>query len=349
MKPRKKQDTTVQPLDVAAQINQMYPGAVTTASDPDLAVTRLPSNVLPLDSILDGGIPRGRFIEVYGSYSTLKSYWLYKALAAYQQAGKKIALIDTEHSWDPAWGISLGIDPDDMLIARPETAEQGIGILEALIRQRYDLVGFDSIAAAEPKQYATVAPGDDDAPAALARVMSRGLARLTAANKHTSVIFINQTRATIGVTFGAKSTTSGGKAMGFYASYRLSFVRTGKITENFKQWDGEKFIDSKRVVGHKIQATLEKSKLSAPHTDCHFVFDLRTGQVDETGWLIGQGIERGIIQRTTTGHHTIEGVLDKSIHGAGNFRQWVEDNPEVVTWLKEAIVPDVHLDSLMTG
>ena len=94
---RKKEDAA---LDIVAQINNLYPGAVTRGSDPDLTVTRLPTNVLPLDSILDGGLPRGRFIEVFGSYSTLKSYWLYKALAAYQQAVKKIALIDTEHSWD---------------------------------------------------------------------------------------------------------------------------------------------------------------------------------------------------------------------------------------------------------
>ena len=325
-------------LDVVAEINRMYPGALMTASDPDLAVTRVPVGILPLDHILDGGIPRGRFIEVYGPYSTLKSYFLYKALAAYQARGKKVGLIDTEHSWDPEWGASLGIDVDSLVVARPETAEQGIGILEALIRNKYDLVGFDSIAASQPRQYANEAPGDDNAPAALARVMSRGLARLTAANKHTSVIFINQQRQTIGITFGPKTATSGGKAMGYYASYRMSFVRTGKITEDFKQHDGDKWIDSKRVVAHKIQATLEKSKLSAPHADCHFVFDLRTAQVDEVGWLIAQGLEAGLIQRTTTGHHTIPGVLDKAIHGGAKFRTWVNENEEAVAWLKTSIL-----------
>lgn len=339
--PRKKAEAlpTTELDDLMAQVNRLYPGAVTTASDPDLAVTRTPTGVVPLDAVLDGGIPRGRFIEVFGSYSTLKSYWAYKALAAFQTAGKKIALIDTEHSWDEEWGRALGIDPTGMMLARPETAEQGIGILEALIRQKYDLVVFDSIAAAQPKQYAEAAPGDDNAPGALARVMSRGLARLTAANKHTSVIFINQTRATIGVSFGPKTTTSGGRAMGFYASYRLSFVRIGKITENIRQWDGEKFVDGKKVVAHKIQATLEKSKLSAPHTDCIFVYDLTTGEVDTVGWLIGQGIERGLIQRSTSGHHTIPGVLDKAVHGADAFRKWVDENGEVVEWLKSEIVP----------
>ena len=322
-----------------AEINSLYPGALTTASDPDLQVVRWPTGVLPIDSILDGGIPRGRFIEVFGSYSTLKSYWAYRALASVQAMGGKIALIDYEHSWDPDWGTACGIDVDDMMVARPETAEQGVGILEALIRQKYDLIVWDSIAAAVPRQYATVAPGEDDAPASLARVMSRGLARLTSANKHSSVIFINQTRATIGVTFGAKTTTSGGKAMGYYASLRMSFVRLGKITEPLKKWDGEKYIDSKRVVGHKILATLEKSKVSAPYSDCHFIFSLKTGDVDNTGWLIGRGLEEGLIQRTKTGHHTIPGVLDKAIHGAAKFREWVDDNEEVVEWLTEELLP----------
>ena len=116
------------------------------------------------------------------------------------------------------------------------------------VKRKYDLVGFDSIAAAQPKQYAEAMPGDDNAPGALARVMSRGLARLTAANKHTAAIFINQTRATIGVTFGPKSTTSGGKAMGFYASYRLSFVRTGKITEDVRAYASSKGLDAQAAL-----------------------------------------------------------------------------------------------------
>lgn len=340
--PRKKTEATpskfTDALDVMAEINKMYPGAITLGNDPDLEVTRTPSGVLPLDAILDGGIPRGRFIEVFGSYSTLKSYWAYKSLAAFQQADKRVALIDYEHSWDPDWGTELGIDTKAMHVARPQVAEHGIGIMEALIRQKYDLVVFDSIAAAQPKQYAEAAPGDDNAPGALARVMSRGLARLTTANKHTSAIFINQTREKIGVSFGSPTTTSGGKAMGFYASYRLSFVRIGKITESYKQWDGVAFKDSKRVLGHTIQATLEKSKLSAPHMDCIFTFDLTTGQVDEVGWLIGQGLERGLIQRTATGHHTIPGVLDKAIHGKDKFRQWVEETEGVTEWLKAEVL-----------
>lgn len=325
--------------ELMAAINKQFgDGAISLASAPDMQVTRWSTGVLPIDHILDGGIPRGRFIEVYGPYSTLKSYVLYKALGVTQKAGGKVALVDTEHSFDPEWAMELGLDPDGMLISRPETAEQGIGVMEALVRQRYDMVGFDSIAAAIPKQHQEVAPGEDTQPGALARVMSKGLARLNAANKQTSAIFINQTRSKIGVSFGSPTTTSGGVAMSYYASARLSFTRTGKITEPYKQWNGEKYEDTKRVIGHRIKATLEKSKLSAPHADAIFTFDLRTGEVDDTGYLLAQCLERGLVQRSKAGHYMIPGVLDKTIHGKDKFDQYLHANPEVLEWMAGEIL-----------
>ena len=346
MPPRKKAATAAEangvemtPAEMMAAINKQFgEGAITLANHEDLSVKRRPTDILPIDDLLDGGIPRGRFIELYGSYSTMKSYVLYKALGAEQRRGGKVALIDTEHSFDPEWADQLGCDPDQLVISRPENAEQGIGVMESLVRQRYDIVGFDSIAAAIPKQHQEVAPGEDTQPGALARVMSKGLARLNAANKHTSAIFINQTREKIGVSFGSPTTTSGGKAMGFYASYRLSFVRIGKDTEPTKKWNGEKWVDAKKVIGHKIQVTLEKSKLSAPQTDVIFTYDLRTGEVDERGYLIGKGLESGLIQRSGTGHWSIPGVLDKSVHGQEKWEDWLDKNPEVIDWLKGEVI-----------
>lgn len=347
MPPRKKAATAaeangmqgVSPADLVAVINSQFgDGSVTLGGHTDLAVVRRPTGILPIDDILDGGIPRGRFIELYGSYSTMKSYVLYKALGTTQQNGGRVALIDTERSYDPVWAAQLGCNPDDILVSRPATAEQGIGVAEALVRQGYDMIGFDSIAAAIPKQHQEVAPGEDTQPGALARVMSKGLARLNAANKHTSIVFINQTREKIGVSFGSPTTTSGGKAMGFYASYRLSFVRIGKDTEDVKRWDGQKWVPAKKTVGHRIQVTLEKSKLSAPNIDTIFTYDLRTGQVDERGYLIARGLEEGLLQRTTAGHWTIPGVLDKAVHGRAKFDAWVDQNPEVLDWLKGEVI-----------
>lgn len=340
MPPRKRAETTVTALDATlADIEALYPGTMMMASDPDLQVVRRETGVLPLDLLLEGGLPRGRIIEVYGSYSTLKSYYAYKAIAAAQKRGEKVALIDYERSFDPEWGVELGIDLTKLPISRPKTAEQGIGTMDSLIVQKYDLIVWDSIAAAQPKQYREAAPGEDDAPAALARVLSRGIPRLLANNKHTTCIFINQTRALIGQTaFGPKSTTSGGKAMGYYASLRMSFTRVGMITKEIKRWDGSTMVGAKLVVGHRIQCTLEKSKVSKPYSTCHFVFDLMTGSVDDVGYLIGVGIESGMIKRTKTGHYTMPGIHDKSIHGATAFREWLIDHPDIQDLLmKEAM------------
>jgi recombination protein RecA len=256
--PKKKPapDAKLTPQQIMAEINSVIPGATMLGSDPDMEVRRWPTGVAPLDYALDGGLPRGRFIEVYGPYSVLKSWWAYKSIAAVQAAGGRCALVDTEHSWDAEWGARLGIDVDTLLVVRPDIAEDAILSLQALINQKYDLLVFDSIAAAVPGQIANARPGEDNAPGALARVMSRGLARLTAVNKHTTVFCINQTREKIGISFGSPVTTSGGKAMGYYASYRVSFVRVGKIREATKTWDGEKMADSQKIVAHKIKATL---------------------------------------------------------------------------------------------
>ena len=348
MPPRKKQDPAAAPDEtqaydpktLMAAINKQFgAGSVGLASDPDLEVRRWPTGLAPIDHALDGGIPRGRFIEVYGPYSTLKSFFLYTALGKVQQAGGKVGLIDTEHSFDPEWATDLGVDVKALFISRPQTAEQGIGVLEALIRQRFDLVGFDSIAAAIPKQHQEVAPGEDTQPGALARVMSKGLARLNAANKHTAAIFINQTRQKIGVTFGPTETTSGGLAMGFYASYRMSFRRTGKINEDIEVFDGKAMAKMKQTVAHSISMTLDKSKLSAPHKETLFDFDLTKGRVDNRKFLLAQGIERGIITRSAAGHWNAPSVMDKAIHGKDNFYEYLDTNPEVEEWLMTEIMP----------
>lgn len=351
--PRKAAAPKVKPTDEAqamdlqtlmGAVNGVFgAGSLTLATDPDLEVRRWPTGIAPIDYVLDGGVPRGRFLEFYGPYSTMKSYVLYKALGACQQAGGKVGLIDTEHSFDPEWATALGVDVSRLPISRPETAEQGIGVLESLIRQNFDMLGFDSIAAAIPQQHQESKPGEDTQPGALARVMSKGLARLNAANKHTAVIFINQTREKIGVSFGSPTTTSGGKAMGFYASYRLSFVRIQSIKEDVERWDGQKNVKQKLTVAHKIQATLEKSKLSRPQADVIFDYDLRHGQVDDRGFLVARGLEDGLVTRSSSGHWDIPGVLEKPIHGAPKWTAYLDDNPEVTEWLRENVMPKAAL------
>lgn len=330
---------TTTPAELAAAINKRFgEGSIGIASDEGLVVRRWPTGVAAFDDLLDGGIPQGRMIEAYGPYSTLKSFFLYTCLGAVQRSGGRAALIDTEHSFDPEWADFLGVSLPDLMISRPQNAEHGIAVLETLVRQRYDICGFDSIASAVPKQHQEVAPGEDNQPGALARVMSKGLARVNAANTTTSLIFINQTRNKIGVSFGSPVTTSGGLAMGFYASYRISFTRIAKDTETVKRWDGDKMAPQKQVIGHKIQATLEKSKLSAPHTDVIFTYDLRTGRIDDTGYVITKALQTGAVTRTDAGMWDIPGVISKPIRGAAKFREYLDKNPELVARLTALVI-----------
>lgn len=330
------------PAELAAQINSaLGDGTIRLGSDPSLEVRYWPTGVLPIDYLLNGGVPAGRFIEIFGDYSTLKSFIAQKAIATVQAMGGRTALVDTEHAFDPVWGGKLGIDLPQLLLQQPNTAEDGVAVMEVLVRDQYDLIVWDSIATSQPKQYREAKPGEsaDIAPAGLARVMSAGLRRLNSANKKTSIMALNQTRVNVGMTYGGvRDTTPGGKAMPFYASYRLKLVKAGKITEDVKVHDGEKLVPGKRVLAQKIKASLEKSKLSAPFQETWFLYDLRTGDVDEAAFLMSQGLERGQIKEGSGGRFTIPGILDTSIHGKPKFKQWLLDNPEVLEWLKTEII-----------
>ncbi len=332
--------------DVAKELNAAFgEGTIMLGNDPSLEVKFWPTGLLPIDYLLNGGLPTGRFVEVYGDYSTLKSYVAYHALGSVQRMGGKVALIDTEHAYDPEWAEILGVDTKNLLLMTPDTAEDGVRTLEALVRARYDLLVWDSIAASQPRQYWEAAPGEDKAPAALARMMSAALRRLNSANKHTSILALNQTRVNVGMTYGGSNeAVPGGKAMPFYASYRVRLVRAGKITEDVKVHDGEKLVGSKRVIAHKIKASLEKSKLSAPYTETWFLFDLESGEIDEEAFLMSQGIEAGLITEAS-GRYSVPRQQVKSIHGKPKFKQYLAENPEVKRWLKKEVMGESSIAS----
>lgn len=327
--------------ELVMELNDAFgEGTVRLGNDPDLQVRYWTTGVLPFDYLLNGGLPTGRFVEVFGDYSTLKSYLALKSIASVQSLGGAVALVDTEHAYDPEWAAALGVDVDALALSQPETAEEGIKVMETLARSHHDLVVWDSIAASQPKQYREAAPGEDLAPAGLARVMSAGLRRLNSANKKTCIFAINQTRINVGMTYGgARETNPGGKSMPFYASYRVRLTKAGKITDDVKVHDGEKLVPAKRTTGIKIKASLEKSKLSRPFSETWFIYSLETGQVDDAGFLLSQGLERGLITESNA-RFTIPGVMDSSVHGKPKFKQFMHDNPEVIEWLKSEVMPE---------
>jgi recombination protein RecA len=285
------------PKTLMASLNKiMGDGTVILGSDPSLEVEYLPTGVIPIDVLLKGGLPRGRWTELYGDFSTLKSYVAYRALASVQLQGVG-GLVDTEHAYDPAWFAQLGGDPSGLVVQRPGTGEEAVAAIEFLIRSGVDLVVWDSVAATLPSAEASKDPRNTVQPARLAALMSAALRRLNAANSRTAVLALNQTRTNVGIVFGSAESVPGGRALPFYASYRISLRKAGKLTEDVRAWDGDKYIATKQRVGIKIKATLEKSKLNAPDREAWMTYSLESGKLDDIGFLMAQGLEHGYICR----------------------------------------------------
>lgn len=273
-------------------------GTLMMASDPLLEVKSIPTGIVPVDLLLRGGFPRNRSTELFGDYSTLKSYIGLAAVKQVQDMGGVAAIIDTEHAFDPEWATSLGIDTDDLIIQHPENGELAVDVTEVLLRQNVDLIIWDSVAATLPESEQTKREaGEKHQPARLAALMSRAMRKLTAANSSTALVFINQTRINVGQMFGNPEAVPGGKAIPFYASHRVALRKSGRIQEDVKLHDGEKSTTGKVVTAQKIRATLEKSKLTTPHRDVVFQFDLKSGTVDSALFLFAQGVEHGFLHR----------------------------------------------------
>ena len=230
--------------------------------------------------------------------STLKSYVGIMAIAEHQRRGMTCAVIDTEHSFDMAWAQSCGVNTDDLIMHWPDTGEEAMDVAQALIAGGINLIVFDSIAAMTPQaEQDKRLHGENIQPARIAMLMSAALRRLTTANTNTSMIFINQLRTNIGVTFGSNEALPGGKAMPYYASYRLSIRKVGKVTRDRKLFDGEKWVNTKEQIGQKFKAELTKSKLSKPFSEEWFTWSLLDGSLDTVSYLIAQGLEHGLIDQ----------------------------------------------------
>ena len=322
--------------NLMAEINTLFKDNVLKlANDESLIVEYLPTGILPIDILLQGGLPRGRFVEIYGEYSTLKSFVGLSAIANTQKAGGVCAIIDTEHSFDPSWAAAIGVNLDDLIVIQPITGELAMDSAEALIRGNCDLIVFDSIAAALPQTERNKRLHDETLqPARLAQLMSLGMRKLTAANSKTAMMWINQTRLNVGITFGNPESIPGGKSMPFYASYRINMKKVGKITRDIQAWEGEKWVASKEQIGQKFKAIVEKSKLSKPFRDIYFTWDFETGGIDEAGFLIAMGLEEGFI--TQEGKSWIYETT--KVVGRENFKKAVQENLELMEELRTKVM-----------
>ena len=302
-------------------------GSIMPLGDESIAepVSVLPSGSLALDLATGiGGYPRGRIVEVFGPEASGKTTLALHAIAEAQKAGGICAFIDAEHALDVAYARQVGVELEKLLVSQPDTGEQALDITEALVRSgAVDLIVVDSVAALVPR--AEIEGEMGDAHMGLqARLMSQALRKLTAVAHRTGtmLLFINQLRQKIGVTFGTPETTTGGNALKFYASMRLDVRRIGQV----KVGDD--------LVGGRTRVKVVKNKCAPPFTEAEF--EIRWGGgVDRVSELIDLGLARGLLERS--GNH-LSFAGSTLGNGRERSRESVAANPEVARMIREAIV-----------
>ncbi|MBV7431777.1 recombinase RecA [Dermabacteraceae bacterium P13115] len=292
--------------------------------------TRPPVEVIPTGSVaLDvalgiGGLPRGRIVEIYGPESSGKTTVALHAVANAQRNGGIAAFIDAEHALDPEYAKKLGVDTDALLVSQPDTGEQALEIADMLIRSgALDIVVIDSVAALVPKAEINGEMGDSHV-GLQARLMSQALRKLTGAlsSSGTTAIFINQLREKIGVFFGSPETTTGGKALKFYASVRMDIRRIETLKEG------------SNPVGNRTRVKVVKNKMAPPFKQAEFDILYGVG-ISREGGLIDLGVENGIVRKSGS-WFTYEG--DQLGQGKENARTFLKDNPDLAAEIEQKIL-----------
>jgi len=302
-----------------AQIEKSYgKGSIMRLGSKDVLVpvSVIPSGCLSLDAALGvGGFPRGRVIEVYGPESGGKTTLTLHVIAEAQKLGGQAAFIDAEHALDPVYARKLGVDVDNLLVSQPDHGEQALEIAETLIRSGgVDVVVVDSVAALVPKAELEGEMGEPQM-GLQARLMSQALRKLTAivSKSKTCLIFINQIREKIGVMFGNPETTTGGRALKFYASMRVDIRRIQAIKEG------------DRVVGSRTRAKVVKNKVAAPFREAEF--DILYGEgISGEGDLLDLGVEKGVIEKSGT---WLSFGGERMGQGRENARVFLKENKDI--------------------
>ncbi|MFD3659794.1 recombinase RecA [Streptomyces sp. NPDC058659] len=270
-----------------------------------------------------GGLPRGRVVEVYGPESSGKTTLTLHAVANAQKAGGQVAFVDAEHALDPEYAKKLGVDIDNLILSQPDSGEQALEIVDMLVRSgALDLIVIDSVAALVPRAEIEGEMGDSHV-GLQARLMSQALRKITGAlnQSKTTAIFINQLREKIGVMFGSPETTTGGRALKFYASVRLDIRRI------------ETLKDGTDAVGNRTRVKVVKNKVAPPFKQAEF--DILYGQgISREGGLIDMGVEHGFVRKAGA-WYTYEG--DQLGQGKENARNFLKDNPDLADEIEKKI------------
>lgn len=309
-----------------AQIEKQYgKGAVMKLGEnASMSVEHISTGSMALDMALGiGGIPRGRIVEIYGPESSGKTTLALHCVAEAQKSGGTAAFIDVEHALDPVYAANLGVDIDSLLVSQPDSGEQALEIAEALVRSgAIDIIVIDSVAALVTRAEIEGEMGDNHV-GQLARLMSQALRKLTGAlsKSNCSAIFINQLREKIGVIYGNPETTTGGRALKFYASVRID-VRKIETIKNGSE-----------MIGSRTRARVVKNKVAPPFREAEF--DVMYGKgISHTGELVDMGLEFEVLKRSGAWFYYGDTRIGQ---GKDNVKQLLEENKELAAELEEKI------------
>jgi len=298
----------------------MRMGDISAVRDVDVIST----GSLGLDVALgNGGLPRGRVIEIYGPESSGKTTLTLQVIAEAQKIGGTAAFVDAEHALDPAYAEKLGVDVDELLVSQPDTGEQALEITDMLVRSgSIDVVVIDSVAALTPKAEIEGDMGDSHM-GLQARLMSQALRKLTGNIKrsNTMVIFINQIRMKIGVMFGNPETTTGGNALKFYTSVRLDIRRIGAI----KKGD--------EIIGNETRVKVVKNKMAPPFKKAEFQILYGEG-ISREGEIIDLGVKHGFVEKSGA-WYSCNG--ERIGQGKENVRIFLKENPDIASEIERKI------------
>ena len=332
---KKKTAQNQKALDTAiTQIERSYgKGAIMRMGEDSFAssIEAIPTGAINLDAAIGiGGIPRGRISEIYGPESSGKTTLCLQVIANAQRLGGIAAFVDAEHALDVGYARKLGVDVDNLLVSQPDTGEQALEIAEVLIRSNaIDVVVIDSVAALVPRAEIEGEMGDTHV-GLQARLMSQALRKLTGAvhRSNTSVIFTNQIRIKVGVMFGSPETTSGGRALKFYASLRLDIRRIGAIK------------DGQDVIGNRTRVKVVKNKCAPPFKQAEFDIQYNEG-VSHNALLIDLGVEHEIVEKS--GSWFSYGDLRMG-QGKENSKIFLVENPDIAEEIELRLRTALGLD-----
>jgi recombination protein RecA len=295
-----------------------------------LPVDSIPTGAVSLDFALGiGGMPRGRVVEIFGPESSGKTTLALQLIAEAQKLGGMAAFVDAEHALDATYAQKLGVDLDNLLVSQPDNGEQALEIVEVLVRSGgVDVVVVDSVAALVPR--AEIEGEMGEAQMGLqARLMSQALRKLTGvvSKSKTSLVFINQLREKIGVMFGSPETTTGGRALKFYASVRLDIRRIASIK------------DGDMVVGGRVRVKVVKNKVAPPFREAEF--DILYGEgISKQGDLLDLAVDRKIVEKSGT-WFSFGG--ERLGQGRENAKQFLKENPAVFKTIEERVRKELGL------